>query len=81
MTYDKTVYMITYLVFLDTREMSYLFNITKYHKCEDTARHTHVKIDSKDFQSILRTEIFSNLVSKYFFQSERLSKTSTSVLN
>ena len=44
MTYDKTVYMITYLVFLDTREISYLFNITKYHKCEDTARHTHVKM-------------------------------------
>ena len=44
MTYDKTVYMITYLVFLETREISYLFNISKYHKWKDTARHTHVEI-------------------------------------
>ena len=44
MTYDKTVCMTTFLVFLETREISYLFNINKYHKCEDTARHTHVKI-------------------------------------
>ena len=44
MTHDKTVYMITYLVFLEMRAISYLFNINKYHKCEDTAKHNHVKI-------------------------------------
>ena len=44
MTYDKTIYMITYLDFLETRDTSYLFNINKYHKCEDTASYTHVEI-------------------------------------
>ena len=44
MKYDKTIYMTTYLDFLETRETSYLFNINKYHKCKGTARHTHVKI-------------------------------------
>ena len=36
MTYDKTIYMTTYLVSFKTREITYLFSISKYHKGEDT---------------------------------------------
>ena len=43
-TYDKTIYRTTHLVSLETREISYLFNINKYHKGEDTPRHTSVEI-------------------------------------
>ena len=32
MTYDKTIFMITYLVSLETSEMSCLFNINRYPK-------------------------------------------------
>ena len=35
MTYGKTLYMITYLVSLETRKISDLFNANKYHKLED----------------------------------------------
>ena len=45
MTYNKTIYMITYVVSLETREISYLFNVNKYHKCEDAPRHTSVEIN------------------------------------
>ena len=34
MTYGKIIYMITYLVSLETREISHLFNTNKYHKGE-----------------------------------------------
>ena len=44
MEYGKTVYMITYLVSLETREMNYLINTNKYHKSEDTPRHIPVEI-------------------------------------
>ena len=44
MTYGKTIYMITYLVSLETREISYLFNTNKYRKGEDTPRHIPVEI-------------------------------------
>ena len=45
MTYGKTIYMITYLVSLETREISYLFNANKYHKGEDTPRLIPVEIN------------------------------------
>ena len=44
MTYGKTFYMITYLVFFGKREISYLFNTNKYHKGEDTLRDIPVEI-------------------------------------
>ena len=44
MTYGKTIYMITYLVSLETREITHLFNTNKYHKAEDTPRHIPVEI-------------------------------------
>ena len=44
MTCGKTIYMITYLVSLGTREISYLFNTSKYRKGEDTPRHISVKM-------------------------------------
>ena len=45
MTYGKTIYMIAYLVSLETREISYLINTNnKYHKGEDTPRHIPVKV-------------------------------------
>ena len=44
MTYGKTIYMITYLVSLEMREISYLFNTNKYHKGKDTPRHIPIKI-------------------------------------
>ena len=43
MTWGKTIYMITYLVSLETREKRYLFNTNKYRKGEDTPRHISVK--------------------------------------
>ena len=36
--------MITYLVSLETKEISYLSNTNKYHKGEDTVRHIPVEI-------------------------------------
>ena len=36
--------MITYLVSLETREISYLFDMNKYHIGEDTPRHISVEI-------------------------------------
>ena len=44
MTYDKTIYVITYLASLGTREITYLFNINKDHKGKETPRHISVKI-------------------------------------
>ena len=44
MSYDKTIYMITYLVPLETREISYLFDINKYCKDKDTPTHISVKM-------------------------------------
>ena len=45
MTYGIIIYMITYLVSLETREISYLFNANKYHKGEDTPRLIPVEIN------------------------------------
>ena len=36
--------MITYLVSLETREVSYLFNINKYYKGQDIPKHISVEI-------------------------------------
>ena len=44
MAYGKTIYMITYLVSLETRQINYSFNTNKYHKAEDTPRHIPVEI-------------------------------------
>ena len=44
MIYKKITNMITYLVSLETREISYLFNMNKYYKGEDTPRHISVEI-------------------------------------
>ena len=44
MTYGETIYMITYLVSLETREIGYLFNTSEYRKGEDTLRHIPVEI-------------------------------------
>ena len=44
MTCGKTIFMITYLVSLEMREISYLFNINKYHTGEDTPRYISVEI-------------------------------------
>ena len=44
MPYNKTIYMITYLVSLEKREISYLLNTNKFHKDEDTPRHVSVEI-------------------------------------
>ena len=43
MTYGKTIYMITYLVSLES-EISYLFNTNKYQNGEDTPMHIPVEI-------------------------------------
>ena len=45
MTYGKIIYMITYLVSSETREISYLFNTNKYHKGEGTPRLIPVEIN------------------------------------
>ena len=45
MAYGKIIYMITYLVSLETRKISYLFNTNKYHKDDDTPRLIPVKIN------------------------------------
>ena len=45
MTCGKIIYMITYLVSLETREISYLFNTNKYHKGGDTPRLIPVEIN------------------------------------
>ena len=44
MTYNKITNVITYLVSLETREVSYLFNMNKHYKDEDTPRHISVEI-------------------------------------
>ena len=44
MTYDKTIYMIMFLISLKRIEISYSFNINKFHGREDTPRHISVKI-------------------------------------
>ena len=44
MTHNKITNMITYLVSLETREISYLFNINKYYKGEDIPRHISIEI-------------------------------------
>ena len=48
MTYDKIIYVMTYLVSFKTREISYLFIINKYHKGEDTP--ISVEIHFRQFQ-------------------------------
>ena len=91
--------MITYLVSLESSETSYLFNVNKYHKGEDTPRHISVETHLlgifykycmlSDFRqifktpgkSISRTDIFTNLVGKNFFPTERFSKTPANALN
>ena len=45
MTYGRIIYMITYLVSLETNEISYSFNINKYHKDEGTPRLISVEIN------------------------------------
>ena len=52
MTCGRIIYVITYLVFLETREISYLFNTNKYHKDEDTPRHISVEIHLPTVHSI-----------------------------
>ena len=44
MTYGKAIYMITYLASLKRIEISYLFDINKYHYGEDTLRPISVEI-------------------------------------
>ena len=43
-THGKSIYMVAYLVSLETREISSLFNTNKYHKGKDTPRHISVEI-------------------------------------
>ena len=83
MTYGRIIYMITYLVSLETNEISYSFNINKYHKDEGTPRLIPVEINlycvCSGFRQIFktpgksssRTNIFTNLVGKNVFQPER----------
>ena len=58
MTYGKIIYMIAYLVSLEAREISYLFNTNnKYHKGEDTPRHILSKYICRQF-SVVCFQVF-----------------------
>ena len=84
MTYDKTIYMIKYLVSFGTREISYLFNRNiikaKIHLNILLSKYIFDSFKTSE-KSISRTDIFTNLVGKNFFQPEKFSKTPTSVPN
>ena len=88
MQYDKTIYMITYLVSLEMREISYLFNINiikaEIYFCSNTLADNFLEvycmlsgirqIFKTPGNSISCTDIFTNLVDKFFFSSRKIFK-------
>ena len=72
MTYNKTIYFITSLVSLETRETSILSDTNKYPKCKDTPRHISFEIHlstvfSKYSVSLLAFGRFSRHLKKVFY--------------
>ena len=69
MIYDKTIYMTTYLVSLETRAIGYLFSINRYYKCEDTpnfCRNTFLNSFLKVYCMLSAFDRFSRHLKKLF---------------